>query len=125
MNNDKQNSPDLDDMLAAQPQQRAQFFDLLVNQYEQIWILCDDDGAVMLTSEDEDCIPVWPTQEAADLWRNEEWQSCELMPIKLADWFARWTTGMQDDNLCVAVFPVPGEDGMVLLPEEFEALLKH
>ena len=42
MNNDKQNSPDLDDMLAAQPQQRAQFFDLLVNQYEQIWILCDD-----------------------------------------------------------------------------------
>lgn len=121
----KDNSPELNDMLEANQQQRAQFFDRLVNQHKQIWILHDKDGAVMLTTEDEDCIPVWPSAEAAELWRNEEWSECETMPVLLSDWFERWTPGMQDDDLCVAVFPVPGEEGMVLLPEELETLIRH
>lgn len=121
--NDKLNSPDLNDMLAAPAEKRTQYFDELVNHYQQIWILSDADGAVMLTTDDEDCIPVWPTQEAAELWRNEEWSECSALAISLTDWFARWTRGMQDDDLAVAVFPVPGEDGLVFLPEELETLL--
>jgi hypothetical protein len=121
----KDNSPELNDMLEANQQQRAQFFDRLVNQHQQIWILHDQDGAVMLTTDEEDCIPVWPTAEAAELWRNEEWSDCEAMPVQLSDWFQRWTVGMQDDELCVAVFPLPGEEGMVLLPEELETLIRH
>ncbi|WP_100642998.1 DUF2750 domain-containing protein [Alteromonas facilis] len=123
--NDRNHSPDLNDMLAAPADKRVQIFDQLVNENQLIWILSDDDGAVMLTTDDDDCIPVWPTQESAELWRNEEWSDCSATPISLKDWFARWTMGMQQDDLCVAVFPVPGEDGMVLLPEELETLLKH
>lgn len=123
MASDREHSTDINDMLTANSQQRTQYFLEQLKQYNQIWILKDDDGAVMLTAEDEDCIPVWPNQESAELWRNEEWQACEATPISVKDWLARWTNGMQDDELSVAVFPLPGEDGLVVFPDEFERMI--
>lgn len=125
MTNDRSHSPALNDMLIANSQQRAAYFDQIVNQQQCIWILKDDDGAVMLTTDDEDCLPVWPTQEAAELWRNQEWQDCQAYSIPLHEWQAKWTSGLQSDDLCVVVFPVPGEDGMVIYPDELETLIKH
>lgn len=116
-------SADINDILSANSQQRTQYFVEQVTEHQQIWILNDDDGAVMLNAEDEDCIPVWPNKEAAELWRNEEWQECEATAINKKDWLARWTTGMQDDELGVAVFPIPGEDGLVVFPDEFERMI--
>ncbi|MBT0587357.1 DUF2750 domain-containing protein [Alteromonas oceanisediminis] len=114
----------LNELISANSEQRNQLFVTHAREHNQVWILTDDDGAVMLTTDDEDCIPVWPSQEAADLWRNAEWQHCEAKPISLPDWFSRWTTGMQQDELCVALCPLPGEDGLVLSPDEFEQLLQ-
>ena len=116
-------SADLNMAMMSGSTQRTQYFVEQINTSQKIWLLTDDDGAVMLTTEDDDCIPVWPNQEAAALWQNDDWQDCELIAISVQDWKARWTKGMQADNLCIAVFPIPGEDGLVVLPDEFERLL--
>lgn len=116
--------PSLNDMLSYNSERRTQAFSDIVKQAQQIWILNDNDGAVMLVTEDEDCIPVWPSEEAALLWRTAEWEHCEAIAISLEVWLARWTKGMQEDEVSVVVFPVPGEDGLVVFPDEFEAMLQ-
>lgn len=94
-------------------------------QQQQLWILTDEHGCVMLNTEDEDCVPVWPDQQFAQSWASGDWQDCQAEAISLKTWHERWTPGLQDDDLAVAVFPVPGEDGLVLSSYEFAAELKN
>ena len=102
---------------------RLSYFRETVKAQKAVYILVDDDGAVMLNAEEEDCIPVWPNPEFAASWATDDWQGCEPKEIDLATWRARWTRGMEEDELYVAVFPVPGEDGMLMSPDEFESHL--
>ena len=93
-------------------------------QERQIWILTDEHGCVMLNTEDEDCVPVWPHQELAEQWATGEWENCKAEAISLNKWHSRWTYGLEDDELAVVVFPNQNEEGVVLFPDEFDFELK-
>lgn len=86
-------------------------------------VLQDNDGCVMLTTDDEDCIPVWPSEETASLWAVDDWQDCRPLSIGLAEWLERWVPGMEDDELYVAVFPMLEDLGVVIPPHELEQRL--
>ena len=70
-----------------------------------------------------DCVPVWPTREFAQAWATGEWQGCTPKAIPTNDWFSRWTPGLEEDDLLVAVFPTEEDDGTILFPDEFQAQL--
>ena len=84
---------------------------------EQVWILKDEDGCVMLTSDEEDGVPVWPDKALATLWATDEWDHCEPLSISLQDWMQKWTPGLLQDGLVVMVCPVPAEEGEVIEPD--------
>jgi len=93
---------------------------------KEIWILADEHGCVMLNTEDEDCVPVWPNEEFAQRWATDEWQHCKAEAIALSKWYSHWSTGLFDDELALVTFPNQDNQGLVLFPEEFEeALLKE
>jgi len=93
---------------------------------KEIWILADEHGCVMLNTEDEDCVPVWPNEEFAQRWATDEWQHCKAEAISLDKWYSHWSTGLFDDELALVTFPNQDNQGLVLFPEEFEeALLKE
>jgi len=100
--------------------QRLNFFFNQVRERQQIWILTDEHGAVMLTTEDEDCIPVWPNQALAQSWATGDWQGFEPKAISLADWRKKWTTGLEDDEIAIAVLPMSEDDGLILDPAELD-----
>ncbi|MBQ4832216.1 DUF2750 domain-containing protein [Pseudoalteromonas sp. MMG010] len=121
---------------ANTPEQNAQILGLgakkrltylfeTVKQFKQVWILNDNDGCVMLTSEDDDCVPVWPTREFAQAWATGEWEGCSPKAIPINDWFSRWTPGLEDDDLLIAAFPTEDDDGTILFADEFEKQLKR
>ncbi|MCC2617451.1 DUF2750 domain-containing protein [Aestuariibacter halophilus] len=85
---------------------------------QALWILTDNDGAVMLTTDEGDGIPVWPTQALAKDWANNEWSSCTPKGIPLTDWLDRWTDGLAEDEVDVVICPVPGEDGLIISSDE-------
>lgn len=91
---------------------------------KEIWILTDEHGCVMLNSEDEDCVPVWPSEDCASYWASGEWSHCTPQAISLQDWLERWTSGLEGDEVCVAVFPNPNEEGIVIFPDEFDDELR-
>ncbi|MBU2977159.1 DUF2750 domain-containing protein [Alteromonas sp. C1M14] len=84
---------------------------------KEVWILKDDDGCVMLTSDDEDGVPIWPDETLAKLWATDEWSHCQTMRITLDDWLGKWTPGLMKDELMIMVCPVPAEEGEVITPE--------
>ncbi|WP_105901922.1 DUF2750 domain-containing protein [Vibrio gangliei] len=90
----------------------------------QIWILVDEDGCVMLNTEDEDCVPVWPNQEFAQAWANGDWEECKPEAISLNKWHSRWTHGLEDDDLSIVVFPNADQEGVIVFPDEFDFELK-
>jgi hypothetical protein len=91
----------------------------------QIWILTDEHGCVMLNSEDEDCVPVWPAQEFAQFWATGDWANCTAKAIPLQDWLERWTDGLEGDGVNIAVFPNPDEEGVVVFPDVFDKELRQ
>lgn len=96
----------------------------VVNNRE-IWILTDEHGCVMLNTDDEDCVPVWPNKEFAESWATGEWETCKAEAISLNKWHSRWTHGLEDDDLAVVIFPNPNEDGLVIFPDELDFELKQ
>lgn len=90
---------------------------------KEIWILADEHGCVMLNTDDEDCVPVWPNEEFAQRWATDEWHDCKAQSISLAKWYSRWSMGLEDDELALVIFPNQENQGLVLYPDEFEALL--
>ncbi len=96
--------------------------EIVANQ--QVWILKDEHGCVMLNTEEEECVPVWPHREFAQAWATGEWAECEPESIGLNKWFSRWTQGLEQDDLSVVVFPNDNEEGVILFPDEFDFELK-
>ncbi|WP_345844096.1 DUF2750 domain-containing protein [Shewanella algae] len=105
------------------PEGRYDFLVEQVKEHKELWVLQDNDGCVMLTTDDEDCIPVWPSEETASLWAVDDWQDCRPLSIGLAEWLERWVPGMEDDELYVAVFPMLEDLGVVIPPHELEQRL--
>jgi len=105
-------------------EQRTDYFFKEVVANNGIWILIDEHGCVMLNTEDEDCIPVWPNEEFAQAWATDDWQTCRAECISLNKWFSRWSNGLSDDQLSIVVFPNLNEQGLIFLPEELEYELK-
>ena len=87
-------------------------------EHEELFVLTDEHGVMMLTTDDEDCIPVWPHPEYAKAWAEGEWAECKPQSITLKVWLERWVDGMEQDELCVAVFPTPDQEGIVLEPAD-------
>ena len=107
---------------------RYQYLLKTVTANKQIWILSDDDGCVMLNTQDEDCVPVWPNEEFAKAWATGEWQDCQAKCNELDKWLNDWTPGLLDDDLCVVVFPNNGsehnEEGLVVFADELDYELR-
>jgi len=114
----------INDVLSMSPDKRYVFLLKEVAKSKEIWILTDEDGCVMLNSDDEDYVPVWPSQEFAQYWATGDWAECVPLAIPLKDWLSRWTNGLEGDEVSIAAFPNPDEEGLILLPDMFDEDLR-
>ena len=115
----------IDQTLLAQLETQAsdKRYDYLVQQLVargELWILVGDGGSVLLNSDGDDCVPVWPHQSSASAWVKDEWADCTVTAISLSDWQARWTEGLLSDGLSLAVFPNLDEEALVVSPDAFD-----
>ena len=102
------------------PMERMNIFFKAADADLKIWLLIDEHGSVLLNTDDEECVPVWPSEEHALMWATDEWEGFKAEPISLAKWKSRWTRGLEEDELSLVVFPDTNGEGVVLYSEEFE-----
>lgn len=117
-------SLDLSAALQKNPEERLRFLIAEAVKNQKIWLLCDEYGAVMLNTDDEDCVPVWPDEAYAIQWATQEWENCKPEAITIDKWFSHWSNGLAEDNLALVIFPDLANEGIVLDPDEFESLLR-
>ncbi len=108
-----------DEFISQSPEQRLASFFATVKEQGELFILNDDDGCVMLTSDDEEGVPVWSTASLASMWADQEWAHCEPKAISLDVWLSRWTSGLSKDFLNVIIAPMPAEESELMAPEDF------
>ncbi|WP_333608826.1 DUF2750 domain-containing protein [Arsukibacterium sp.] len=110
---------------ALDAEQRYEYFIQAVADLEQVWILTDDEGFVLVSAEEERCIPVWPHAELAAEWIDGEWSNCTAQAVAVETWLEKWTDGLSGDDLAVAVIPDADGPGVVVAPDELaETLIK-
>ncbi|MBW8191690.1 DUF2750 domain-containing protein [Neiella marina] len=86
-------------------EQRFELFLGLTVKHKQVWALSDDEGCLIVDSDGEQLLPVWPLEVFASNAAVEEWQGLKPLAISLDDWQEKWLPGMENDVIDVAVFP--------------------
>ena len=105
--------------------QRAVYFVKEAVAQNELWILTDEHGCVMLNTEEEDCVPVWPHETFAKSWATGEWEGCKAKAIEVQKWLDDWTVGLLDDDLAVVVFPNENDEGVVVFADELDHELRQ
>lgn len=105
-------------------QQSYPLFLTQVKAQLEIWILVDEHGCMLLNDEDEDCVPIWANKKDALVWATGDWQACQAKSISIQDWLNKWSIGLSDDDVCIAVNPAIGEKSLVLFPDIFDQDLR-
>lgn len=111
-------------LLQLSADERYQYFLESVAQTGEVWSLRSRKGWVMMSSEAEECLPVWPCAELASDWIDGDWADCSPVSIPLDRWLDRWLPGMRRDGIALAVFPNMDDEGMVVGPEVLRDDLK-
>jgi hypothetical protein len=106
-------------------EKRLRYFLTEVIKHQVVWILADEHGCMMLNTEEEDCVPVWPNEAFATPWATGEWQACKAQAIPLSTWLSRWSPGLSDDDLALVIFPNQDNQGLVFFPDELDEALRN
>jgi hypothetical protein len=104
---------------------RYAYFIRHVADTQELWSLKSAEGWVLMAAgEGLALVPVWPHPRYAQGCAEDEWEGAEPAAIPLDRWLERWTPGMAQDGRHVAVFPIPGGQGVVVYPERLREDLR-
>ena len=112
------NADQIKSAFALSADERYDFFLDLVAENGTVYTLKDEQGCLLVSSEAESCLPVWPDQALAEACSTQEWQGFEPLAISLQDWLEKWVPGMTEDGHLVAVFPDLNTESVIVTPQE-------
>lgn len=110
-------------LLVAPDSERLAYFVEQVKATKLVWSLCNEDGFVMVETDEGDCVMVWPDAEFASQWAIEDWDDCEPVSVSLDMFKTEWLPSLALDNITVAVFPNIEDEGKLSTAKELTDLL--
>lgn len=110
-------------LLASPDDVRLEYFVNSVKQHKAVWSLSNEDGFVMVETDEGDCVMVWPDADFAAQWAIDEWDDCEPVEVALDTFQTMWLPSLEQDNITVAVFPNIDDEGKLTSAAELKALL--
>ena len=110
-------------LLAATDDVRLEFFVNSVKEHQSVWSLSNEEGFVMVETDDGDCVMVWPDADFAAQWAVEEWDDCEPVEISFETFTTLWLPSLEKDHVTLAVFPNIEDEGKLTTAAEMKELL--
>ncbi|RBP85559.1 DUF2750 domain-containing protein [Marinomonas rhizomae] len=110
-------------LLVAPDSERLAYFVGQVKATELVWSLSNEEGFVMVETDDGDCVMVWPDAEFASQWAIEDWDDCEPVSVSLETFKTEWLPSLAADKITVAVFPNIEDEGKLSTAQELTSLL--
>lgn len=107
---------------------RYEVFIGLVAEERDIWILINEENE-FLTNHLEDnetkYLPVWPSPELALRYCKKTDEKLTPKSISVPQFFSKWVSGLEGDDLQVGVFPISGMDVWIMEPSEIKSDLQE
>ncbi|CUB02523.1 DUF2750 domain-containing protein [Marinomonas fungiae] len=110
-------------LLASPDDVRLEYFVKSVKESKVVWSLSNEDGFVMVETDEGDCVMVWPDADFAAQWAIDEWDDCEPVEVSLETFQSMWLPSLEQDNITLAVFPNIEDEGKLSSAAELKALL--
>jgi len=109
-------------LLVAPDSERLDYFVEQAKATELVWSLSNEEGFVMVETDDGDCVMVWPDAEFASQWAVDDWDDCEPVSVSLDTFKTEWLPSLTLDKVTVAVFPNIEDEGKLSTAEELTEL---
>ncbi|WP_211084997.1 DUF2750 domain-containing protein [Marinomonas profundi] len=109
-------------LLVAADSERLAYFVEQAKATQLVWSLSNEEGFVMVETDDGDCVMVWPDAEFASQWAVEDWDDCDAVSVSLDTFTNEWLPSLALDNISVAVFPNIEDEGKLSTAQELTAL---
>lgn len=87
---------------------------------DEAWGLHEDGWALSALDDGTQAFPLWPEREFAESCAGEEWAGYTPEAIPLSDLIGELVPKLLRDDICIAVFPTPGDKGVI--PDTTELL---
>lgn len=101
------------------PEQRFEYALQKMIESGHLWGLYGSNGWLLLTAEDDACLPIWPHEAFARAWEKEDFPDCQPKQIDFEAWREQWLPGMKNNGTLILVFPLSeDEEGIMLEPQE-------
>ncbi|KZN14038.1 DUF2750 domain-containing protein [Marinomonas sp. TW1] len=110
-------------LLVSPDSERLAYFIEQAKVTQQVWSLSNEEGFVMVETDDGDCVMVWPDAEFASQWAIDDWDDCEPVAVSLETFKTEWLPSLTADKITVAVFPNIEDEGKLSTAEELTTLL--
>jgi len=110
-------------LLASADDERMAYFVKQVIASEQVWSLSNEEGFVMVETDEGDCVMVWPDADFAAQWAVDDWDDCEPVSVPLAEFKANWLPSLAADKIDIAVFPNIEDEGKLIKANELAEAL--
>lgn len=110
-------------LLVSPDSERLAYFIEQAKVTQQVWSLSNEEGFVMVETDDGDCVMVWPDAEFASQWAIDDWDDCEPVAVSLETFKIEWLPSLTADKITVAVFPNIEDEGKLSTAEELTTLL--
>ncbi|WP_100641692.1 DUF2750 domain-containing protein [Alteromonas facilis] len=102
------------------PEQRFDYFLEHLKTIPVIWGLFGKNGWVMVESENELCLPIWPHHDFVVGWERDDFPECEPKSIELEEFLSVWAEGLAKNNTLLLLFPCgEEEEGIVISANEW------
>ena len=100
---------------------RYDVFLSMVADERDLWILVNkEEEFLKIHSQDHDLeyLPLWPSAAFAEHYCQQSGQTLAAKAISAAQFFNKWVSGLEGDNLKVGVFPLHQGDVWISEPAE-------
>jgi hypothetical protein len=85
---------------------------------KSVWGLMGEEGWILVTSDEDTCLPIWPNEHLAMAWSMAESPNAKPKEIDLEDWQNAWLPGMNKNGTSILVCPFEDESESTLLSAE-------
>lgn len=96
-------------------EERLELLVMYCENASEIWMLQGENGFIMMESEEELTLPVWPHRDFALHWQKEHDVTAETVSVSLADFIALWAPGLDNNQTTIVAFPfASGSENMIV-----------
>ncbi|MCZ2720715.1 DUF2750 domain-containing protein [Marinomonas sp. 15G1-11] len=97
-------------------------YDEVVNhckKKQDVWVLQDDQGCLIIELGSEKVLPIWNDSSLAEQWKGKEYEGFSASVIAFADFSSKWLPGMVRDGFKLGIAPNLAGEGIVVATAEF------